>query len=87
LCSGRDSPSHLHDVGGVRVVSRMGRDQAGWGGRGTGNALGCNAVESWGGGEYIKQKNVCHEATEKGIVGQRGDHILSSHRATTQKVK
>jgi len=35
-------------VGGVRVVSRRGRDQAGWGGRGTGDALGCNAVESWG---------------------------------------
>jgi len=48
LCSGRDSPSHTHDVGGVRVVSRRGWDQAGWGGRGTGDALGCNAVESWG---------------------------------------
>lgn len=86
MCSGRDSPSHLHDVGGVRVVSRRGRDQAGWGGRGTGDALGCNAVESWG-GKYKKKKNVCNEATEKGIVGQRGDHILSSHRARTQKVK
>lgn len=47
-CGGRDSPSHLHDVGGVRVVSRRGRDQAGWGGGGTGDALGCNAVVSWG---------------------------------------
>lgn len=57
MCSGRDSPSHLHDVGGVRVVSRRGRDQAGWGGRGTGDALGCNAVESWG-RKYKKKKKM-----------------------------
>lgn len=77
LCSGWDSPSHLHDVGGVRVLSRRGRDQAGWGGRGTGNALCCNAVKLWG-EKNVKRKHMPWSKWNRNCGTERWIYILSS---------